>query len=62
MLMVGHLPIRFLSGMDKGDFLSRPARAGGGLTGSIPVHQCPKCKNTDAPNYPKFQRTVPEII
>ena len=31
------------------------------MTGSGPVHQCPKCKTTDAPNYPNFQRTVPEI-
>ena len=24
------------------------------MTGSIPVHECPKCKTTDAPTYPKF--------
>ncbi len=59
MLMVGHLPIRHLSGIDKGQVLSQSARAGGGLTGSIPVHECPKCKNTDAPGY-NFQRAVPE--
>ncbi len=59
MLMVGYLPIRHLSGIDKGHVLSQPARAGGGLTGSIPLHECPKCKNTDAPGY-NFQRTVSE--
>jgi hypothetical protein len=60
MLMVGHIPNMHLSGIDRGKVLSQPARAGGGMTGSIPVHQCPKCKTTDAPSYQNFQRTVPE--
>jgi hypothetical protein len=58
MLMVGYLPIRSLSGIDKGQVLSRKPKAGGGLTGSIAVHECPRCKNTDAPGY-NFERTVP---
>jgi hypothetical protein len=60
MLMVGHIPIRHLSGPDMGQVLSRKPKAGGELTGSVPVHECPKCGNTDAPSYDKFQRTVPK--
>jgi hypothetical protein len=59
MLMVGYVPIRQLRGIDRGQALSPRSPAGGSLTGAIPVHECPKCKNTDAPTYPSFQRTVP---
>jgi hypothetical protein len=59
MLMVGHIPIRHLNGMDIGQALSQKRKAGGSMTGSIPVHECPKCKTTDAPSYPNFQRTAP---
>ena len=58
MLTVGHIPIRSLNGIDKGQALSRHSNTGGGMTGSIPVHECPKCKTTDAPTYPNFERTV----
>ena len=58
MLLVGYIPIKNLNGMDKGQMLSRKTAIGGGLTGAIPVHECPKCKNTDAPTYPNFQRTI----
>lgn len=61
MLAVGHIPIRHLNGIDRGQVLAQHPKAGGGMTGSIPVHQCPKCKTTDAPSYPNFERTVPEI-
>jgi hypothetical protein len=57
MLMVGYLPIRHLSGIDMGQVLSQKPKAGGGMTGSIAVHECPKCKTTDAPGY-NFLRTV----
>ena len=57
MLMVGYLPIRNLSGIDKGQVLSQKPKPGGGLTGSIAVHECPRCKNTDAPG-DNFQRSV----
>ena len=58
MLLVGHIPIHHLSGIDKGQVLSQKPKAGGGMTGSVPVHECAKCKTTDAPNYPNFQRSV----
>jgi hypothetical protein len=58
MLLVGHIPIVRLNGIDKGQALSRKSKAGGGMTGSVPVHECPRCRTTDAPNYPNFQRTI----
>ena len=56
MLRVGHLPYARLSGTDKGIVLAQHAKAGGGLTGAVAVHACPKCKQTDAPAYPDFTR------
>lgn len=56
MLRVGHIRISQLSGMDKGPAMERN---GGGMTGSIAVHECPKCKQTDAPSYPNFARDRP---
>jgi hypothetical protein len=54
MLLVGHIPIRHLSGVDMGQALSQKPKAGGGMTGSVPVHECPKCKTTDAPKLSEF--------
>ena len=56
MLRIGHLPYRCLSGIDRGAVLAQHVKAGGGLTGAIAVHACPKCKQTDAPAYPNFLR------
>jgi hypothetical protein len=57
MLMVGYIGFYQLSGIDQHLFHQK-IKEGSGLIGSIPVHECPKCKNTDAPSYPLFQRTV----
>jgi hypothetical protein len=57
MLMVGYIGFYQLSGIDQHLFHQK-FKEGSGLTGSMPVHECPKCKNTDAPSYPLFQRTV----
>ena len=58
MLMVGYIGYYELSGIDQ-SLIYNKTTEGGGLASSIPVHECPTCKNTDAPSYPRFQRTIP---
>jgi hypothetical protein len=34
-------------------------KVGGMFAGSFPVHQCPKCKSTDAPGYETVVKPLP---
>ena len=58
MLKVGTVPIRHLDAFSKGQALSQKPGPGGGMTGSIAVHECPRCGGTDLPGY-SFERTAP---
>jgi hypothetical protein len=56
MLMVGHVRIMSLTHHDRQLAMARQVKHGG-MTGSVAVHECPKCKTTDAPSY-TIERTV----
>lgn len=51
MLLVGHIRVMHLNAVDRGVAMQIQINAGGSITGSVPVHQCPKCQTTDAPSY-----------
>ena len=58
-LLLGHIPGR---GDDRRLMLERlmdQQKVGGMFAGSIPVHECPKCKSTDAPGYESVVRRLP---
>jgi hypothetical protein len=58
MLQVGHIRLIGLNVWDRKAAMARAAKMGAGLVGSIAVHECPKCKRTDVPSYPEFERNA----
>jgi hypothetical protein len=63
-LLVGYLLVAHISGMNSSDrkmILERltAPQVGGIFTGSVPVHECPKCKSTDAPGFESLVKRNP---
>ena len=63
-LLFGYLLPGHIGGMgdDRKNMVQRlmdQQKVGGMLAGSFPVHQCPKCKSTDAPGYEAVVKPLP---
>jgi hypothetical protein len=50
MLQVGFLRLQSLTGSDRGAAMAQASKPGSRAIG-LAVHECPKCKRTDAPGY-----------
>jgi hypothetical protein len=65
-LLSGYLLLGHISGMgdERKAMIQRlmdQQKVGGMFAGSVPVHQCPKCKSTDAPGYEAVVKPLPVV-
>ena len=63
-LLAGYLSLGHIGGMgdDRKLMVQRlidQQKVGGILAGSVPVHECPKCKSSDAPGYESVVKRFP---